>query len=169
MLLSCKGFVSFPLSFAFLYTLLFLQYILKMEEGWQVVLSPLYLITLSKCSSLEQLHSVFTINCPVMGTVFTLDLTVSSPGLLLFSMFRACLSAAVGCFKAWDTFVSELVSTWVFVSQRLGREEGNPLSGQCAPTQMWHSSVGYLGCVCIGVSFDLSFSVEDVDGKGLYA
>lgn len=46
------------------------------------------------------------------------------------------------------------------MSQRLGREEGNPLSGQRAPTQMWHSSVGYLIRVCIGVSFDPSSSVK---------
>lgn len=80
----------------------------------------------------------------VNGCVFTLDLIVSPPGLLLSTMFRTCLSAAVGCFKGGDTFVAELVSTWVFVFWRLGKEERNSLSGQCGPTQMWHSSVGYL-------------------------
>lgn len=52
------------------------------------------------------------------------------------------------------------------MSQRLGREEGNPLSGQRAPTQMWHSSVCYLGCVCIGVSFDLSLGVKMLMVRG---
>lgn len=31
--------------------------------------------------------------------VFTLDLIVSTPALLLLTVFRACLSAAAGCFK----------------------------------------------------------------------
>ncbi len=81
------------------------------------------------------------------GRVFILDLIVSLPGLLLSAMLRTCLSAAVGFFKAGDTFVAKLVSTCVFVFWRLGRQERNPLSGHCGPTHMWRSHVGYLAFV----------------------
>lgn len=46
------------------------------------------------------------------GRVFTLDLIVSPPMLLLSTMFRTCLSAAVwGASKPGIPFVAEFVST----------------------------------------------------------
>lgn len=59
----------------------------------------------------------------VNGCVFTLDLIVSPPRLLLSTMFGTCLSAAVGCFKAGDTFVAVLVPAWVFVFWSLGEKK----------------------------------------------
>lgn len=77
--------------------------------------------------------------------VFTLDLIVSTPALLLLTVFRARLSATAGCFKVcvcvagvgewWYLCRSACFFGPFFLSQRLGWREGNPLSGQCTPTQ----------------------------------
>lgn len=91
------------------------------------------LASLSTCTTVLYVYTILTGN----GCVFTLELIVSPHRLLLSTMLRTCLSAAVGCFKAGDTIVSELVSTWVFVFQRCEKRKEVLLSGQCGVTQLW--------------------------------
>lgn len=112
--------------------------------------------------------------------VFTLDLILSTPALLLLTVFRARLSAAAGCFKVcvwcvwrrqgWETSGTFCRSTCFFGPfffpetglkgrksfKWLGRSHTN------VPTALrahWAS-------VCISWSFDLLFSAKILMGPG---
>lgn len=92
---------------------------LHSEELGASLSSHLCVWQLWVCTTALRVYTLLAVN----GCVFTLDLIVSPPRLLLSTMFGTCLSAAVGRFKAGDTFVAVLVSAWVFVFWSLGKKK----------------------------------------------